>query len=169
MQFENQFTAPWYPYTDDVAPKNAKPATYVIGTGDNTLTITYGRTTDGNGHTLTIALASGADKAMSVADSEGALTITLGTDADSAADATKNTYALIAVEIKKINGYNATVAGSGAISEAAGADEFTAGQFGTACPVPGTFIRKSDTEWYTNIAPNSVYDANWRKLTVATY
>lgn len=172
MQFENQFTAPWYSYSgESLEPLNAKAASYVIGTGDNTLTTTYGHTTQGNAYKLAIELAEAASTAMSVAFAVDTLTITLGTDAtvEPTADNTKNTYAKIAVEINKIDGFTAVVAGTGVVDTAAAADDFTAGQEGTVCAVPGTFVYKSATEWYTNIAPNSIYDANWRKLTVATY
>lgn len=172
MQFENQFTAPWYSYTDDVAPLNAKAASYVFGTGDNTLTIEYGEATEGNGFTVTVAVAATASADMGVAFEDGALTITLGTDATVSpitADNTKNTYALIAAEINDIDGFTATVIGSGTLTAAASADEFEDGQFGTECAIPGTFIYKSATEWYVNIAPNDRYGDNWRKLTVATY
>jgi hypothetical protein len=172
MQFEDQFTKPWYPYTTDVAPLNAKPASYVFGSGSNTLTIEYGTCEAGNGFTVAVAVAETASADMTVAFADGALTITLGTDATESpitADDTKNTYALIAAEINDIDGFTATVVGSGVIDAAAEADEFTDGQYGTVCNIPGTFIYKSATEWYVNIAPNSKWDANWRKLTVATY
>jgi hypothetical protein len=173
MQFENQFTKPWYSYAGtSVEPLNAKPAAYVIGTGGNTLTVKYGNATQGNGYKLAIALAATASTAMSVAFAADTLTITLGTDATVSpitADNAKNTYALIAVSINAINGFVATVIGSGVISVAAVATAFTNGQFGTVCPVPGTFVWKTSTEWYVNIAPNSKYDANWLKATLTTY
>lgn len=174
MQFENQFTTPWYTHGEDVAPLNAKAASYVFGTGDNTLTIKYGKVTEGNGFTVTVAVAETASAALSAAFEDGNLTITLGTNATVnpiTADDTKNTYALIAAEINDINGFTATAAGTGVLdaTDAAAADDFTDGQLGTECAIPGTFIKKTDAEWYVNIAPNDIYGANWRKLTVATY
>lgn len=170
MQFENQFNTPWYDNDGtNIEPKNAKPATYVIGTGDNTITVTYGHTTQGNGYKLAIVVASGNTKPLAAAFATDTLTITLATNGVGAADDTKNTYALVAAKIKTVAGFDATVAGTGIISAEAAADEFTDGQEGTICHVPGTFIKKSETEWYVNIAPNSKFDANWRKLTVATY
>jgi hypothetical protein len=42
------------------------------------------------------------------------------------------------------------------------------GQFGTPCPVPYTVV-KDTTYYYTNIAPNTEQDANWRRFQLATY
>jgi len=173
MQFENQFTKPWYAYSDtNSEPLNAKAASYVVGTGDNTLTIKYGTLTEGNGFTFEAKVATAASTAMSVAFASGALVVTLGTDdtvEPITADDTLNTYALIAAEINEIDGFTATVTGTGVIAAAIVEDEFTDGQEGTVCPVTGTLIEKSATEWYVNIAPNDKYGSNWRKLTVATY
>lgn len=170
MQFENQFTKPWYAYEgESIQPINAKPASYIIGSGNNTIKVTYGHTVQGNGYKLAIVVAAGASRALSAAFANNTLTITLGTNASSEADAAKNTYALVAAAIKKVDGFDAAVTGTGTLSEAATADDFTDGAEGTECAVPGTFIKKSDTEWYVNIAPNNKYGANWRKLTVATY
>lgn len=174
MFFEDQFAKPWYPYTgNNVEPKNAKPAKYVVGSGNNTLTITYGTDVQGNGYKFKAVLAENpeADMSVDLSPTTKTLTVTLGTTDNETitADNTKNTYVKIAAEINKIPGFKAVVNGSGVISDEIEADEFDDGQLGTVCPVAGTFIKKSDTEWYVNIAPNSEHDANWRKLTVSTY
>lgn len=174
MQFENQFTKPWYAYTDtNVEPLNAKPASIVIGE-TNTITVTYGHTTQGNGFKLVIAVAEAKSTALSAAFATDTLTITLATDATVSPitpDDTKNTLALIAAKIKTVTGFDATVTGVGTtpITAAAESADFTAGQEGTVCAVPGTLVYKTATEWYVNIAPNSKYDANWRKATLTTY
>lgn len=169
MQFENQFAKPWYSYTDDVAPLNATPASYLIGEAPNTLTINYGTDIEGNGSSVVIAVAVGNSKPLSVAYTNKVLTITLATNSSGAADNAKNTYALVAAAIKTLPGFDAVATGTGAISTAAEADDFTNGHEGTVCPIHGIFIKKSDAEWYVNLAPNSKHDANWRKLSVATY
>lgn len=173
MQFEDQFTLPWYTYSESsVEPLNAKAATYIIGTSPNTITITYGNTTQGNGYKLVIAVAAAASAALSAAFLTDTLTITLGTDATVSpitADNAKNTLALIAAKVSTIAGFTGTAAGTGFIDAAAASDDFTDGQEGTVCVVPGTLVYKTASEWYVNIAPNSKYDANWRKLTATTY
>lgn len=172
MQFENQFTKPWYTYeSESVEPLNAKPASIVIGE-TNTIKVTYGHTTQGNGFKLVIAVAEEKSTALSATFAVDTLTITLATNSTESPitpDDTKNTLALIAAKIKTVTGFDATVTGTGVISAAAESADFTDGQEGTVCVVPGTLVKKSDTEWYVNIAPNSKYDANWRKLTVAEY
>lgn len=172
MQFECQFTKPWYSYIDDVAPLNATPASYVIGEAPNTLTIKYGTDVQGNGSSLVIAVAEAKSTPLAVDYTDKVLTITLATDATVSPitpDDTKNTYALIAAAINDIDGFTATAVGTGVIDTVAEADDFTDGHEGTVCVLPGTIIEKSATEWYICTAPNSKHDANWRKLTVATY
>jgi hypothetical protein len=52
--------------------------------------------------------------------------------------------------------------------EASQAWALTGGQFGTPCPIPYTFV-KDDTYYYTNIAPNTIYDSYWRRFSLTEY
>ena len=106
----------------ETTPTNAAKAGINIGTGANgTVNIRYDFVgTEGNDYEIAVVIASGANKDMSAALSNGVITVTLGTGADSNVAATKNTAKLIAAAISAIDDFTATYSGTGAdsISEA---------------------------------------------------
>jgi hypothetical protein len=155
------------------APQNAKSATAAIGTGTNgTVNIAYNTVgAGGNEFVAEVVIAEGNSKAMSAAFDDDTLTVTLGTDADGAADALKNTATLIAAKINTLGMFTATASGNGesAITSETSEDvEFSGGQLGTAAIVPYSVLHIGDY-YYVNIAPNTVYDANWRRFTLEAY
>ncbi len=157
----------------DETPVNAKKATAEIGTGeDGTITIECDSVgTEGNGYEVAVVIATGANKAMTVALANGVITVTLGTGADSNVATAKNTATLIATEISKISGFTAVASGEGtsSISQATAENvAFDGGQYGTICINPEAVVYISPY-YYTVVAPNGILDANWRRFQLGTY
>jgi hypothetical protein len=71
----------------------------------------------------------GLDVALSAAISNGAITVTLGTDGAGAADDTKNTATLVAAVVDALAGVSATASGNGSgVIPVTGAQAFTSGR-----------------------------------------
>jgi len=157
---------------DGTAPQNAKSATATIGSGTNgTVTITIDAVgTGGNSYTVEVVEGSGTDVDLDVSLTGTDIVVTLGTDGAGALDATKNTATLVAAAIDVLAGITATASGDGstALSVAEAQKSFSGGQYGTVAPVPYTMMQ-DETYYYVNIAPNSIYDANWRRFTLSEY
>jgi len=108
-----------------------KRAAATIGEGDNgvvTVTATaIGETA--NDYTLEVVVAAEADTALSASLESGAYTVTLGTDSEGDADATKNTATLIAAALDALDNIGAAASGTGAgtILEAVASQNLTGG------------------------------------------
>lgn len=159
-------------FSEDI-PKNAKPSSITIGEGDNgVVTITtdqFGE--ESNEFTLQVVEGDGISIDMHASLVNKDLVITLGTDGDSALDATKNTAELIADEVNALAGISAGFSGTGegVISAAVAKDNFGGGQYGTISPEPVIVISNfnedtSEYDYYTTLAPNGKYENNWRKF-----
>jgi len=158
----------------------ATPVNYVsgltttIGSGDNgTITIV-----DNTAEALNIkvVIAGTANASLSAAFASGTITVTLGTDAVSAADATKNTATLISAAINGINNatWIATASGTGATAISAAITEKALTAYdtaGTPCPEAGICLYNSATgTYYVCIcANNTTKNNNWRSFTLTNY
>jgi len=91
-------------------------ATVALGSGtDGTVTVTAAEPgVAGNDFTAEVVLAVGASQLMSVALIADALTVTLGTKADTTADPAKNTAALVAIAVNALPEFAAVASGTGA-------------------------------------------------------
>ncbi len=109
----------------------AQAATCAIGSGANGVVTITADTAGSAGNLLNVTgvVASGANQALAAAINGNDLTVTLGTDAGSLADATKNTATLVAAAIDGVTGVSAEASGSGATAFAAGFSQtfFTGG------------------------------------------
>lgn len=153
-------------------PQNAKVASTTIGSGDNgTITIVADAVgTEGNSYTITVVVAAGANADMTAEISGTDIKVTLGTGSNAGeVDDTKNTAELIADAISALAGVTATASGTGAtaLTTALTKKSLAGGQYGTIATVPYTWLYIGGT-YYTNIAPNSAYDANWRSVVFTT-
>lgn len=98
--------APW--------PSNvASSATLGSGTNGVVTAVVDVVGTSGNVYTLVAVLGSGANVALSAALVVNAITVTLGTDASSVADDTKNKAILVAAVITALAGVTASYSGTG--------------------------------------------------------
>lgn len=151
----------------EATPTNTNSATADIGSGDNgTVTTTvddYG--TEGNDYTIEVVEGVGLNVDMGAILTDKAIVLTLGTDGAGALDATKNTATLIATEIDGLTGVSSEASGTGAdsIGVAEAEQSFTGGTYATVAPVPYTMLFIGGW-YYTNIAPNSREDSNWRRF-----
>ena len=156
----------------EATPVNAKSASTTIGSGDNgVVTITVDNVgTEGNSYTIAAVVSEKTSADMSVDITGTDIVITLSTDAQGDADATKNTAKLIAEAIDELSGVTATYSGTGAtaITAAITKKSLAGGKYGTVAIVPYTWLYIGTT-YYVNIAPNSKYDANWRTVTFTAY
>ncbi len=158
----------------------ATPVNYIsgltttIGSGDNgTITIV-----DNTAEALSIdvVVAGTANASLSASVASGKITVTLGTDAESAADDTKNTATLIAAAINGITDATWTAIASGtgatAISAAIAEKSLTAYETaGTPCPETGICLYNSaNSTYYVCIAANNTTkNNNWRSFTLTNY
>jgi len=158
----------------------ATPVNYIsgltttIGSGDNgTITIV-----DNTAETLSIkvVVAGTANASLSASFASGVITVTLGTDASSAADATKNTATLIVAAINGIADatWTATASGTGATAISAAVTEKALSAYetdGTPCPEAGICLYNSATgTYYVCIgANNTTKNNNWRSFTLTNY
>lgn len=129
-------------HTDDWPAQIA--ATASIGSGANgVVTITsVALGVIGNAYQVQVAIAGGASAALAVALVGSILTITLGTDGASAADATKNTATLITAAINALDEFTATASGTGAtaLATASGPTSFTGGDDRDAIKIPALLM-----------------------------
>jgi len=158
----------------------ATPVNYIsgltttIGSGDNgTITIV-----DNTAEALSIkaVVAGTANTSLSASFASGVITVTLGTDAESAADATKNTVALISAAINGIADatWTATASGTGAAAISAAVTEKALIAYetaGTPCPEAGICLYNSATGTYyvCTSANNTTKNNNWRSFTLTNY
>lgn len=158
----------------------ATPVNYIsgltttIGSGDNgTITIV-----DNTAEALSIkvVVAGTANASLSAAFASDLITVTLGTNAESAADATKNTATLIVAAINGIADatWTATASGTGAtaISAAVTKKSFTSyATDGTPCPEAGICLYNSaNSTYYVCVAANNTTkNNNWRSFTLTNY
>ena len=160
--------AKWF---SEDTPVNYKTAIATIGTDDNgTVTIKHEKMTTAD--VVSVVVAESADAELSAVYSDGKLTITLGTDSLSAADDTKNIAELIATEISSIDGFTATVNGTGEtpIDTATTEDvPFTDGHFGTPCHESGIGFVYGSTYYVCVSADNTKFNNNWRTFTLNDY
>lgn len=161
-------TAKWF---SESTPTNYKESSATFGEGTNGV-ITVNAIDDiTDDKSIEVVVGSGASKPLSVAFANDTLTITLATNASSAADDTKNTAKLIAEAISKVDGFSATFSGTGAtaISLAVTKKSFTAGQLGTPCSTSGVALMSNGT-YYVCIEPNATNkNSNWRTFTLTDY
>lgn len=158
------------PFAESVPQNYVAAASTTLGSGTNgTITITHDdmTTTD----KIEVVLGSGESVAMSAAYSGGKITVTLGTNASSTADSTKNTATLITAAINGISGKKWTAVASGtgatAISAAVAAKSFTNGHRGTPCPVDGTVYNNSGTYYVCLKADNTDYNTGWKTFSLS--
>jgi len=161
-------TSKWF---SDATPKNYKDASTTIGSGtDGVVTV---KAVNDITATKNIAavVGAGANVSMSVTFASGTLTVTLGTDGVSAADATKNTAILIAEAIDALPDFSATYSGTGAtaISAAITSKAFTAGQLGTPCMIGGVALLSSGTYYVCTAPDNTTKNTNWKSFTLTSY
>ena len=148
--------------------------TTTIGSGDNgVITIV-----DNTASALSIeaVVAGTANAALSVAFASATITITLGTDAESAADATKNTATLITAAINAVEDktWTATASGTGATAISAAITKKALAAYtidGTPCAESGVCLYDSATStYYVCIeANNTTKNDNWRTFSLTDY
>ncbi|MFA6728940.1 MAG: hypothetical protein WCS17_12125 [Prevotella sp.] len=148
--------------------------TTTIGSGDNGTITIVDNTADAL--SIEVVVAGTANASLAAAFASGVITVTLGTDAESAADATKNTATLIAVAINGITDatWTATASGTGATAIAAAVTEKAFDSYetdGTPCPEAGICLYNSATgTYYVCIgANNTTKNNNWRSFTLTNY
>lgn len=163
-------TSKWF---TEATPANYAEATATIGTGEHKAITVICDDEIECATKIEIVVAETANAALAAALSSGTITITLGTDADSAAVAAKNTAKLIAAKISTISGYTATEAGTGATAYTA--DDvtteditFTNGSYATPCSDTGVCLVSSGTYYVCIEGSNSPYHTNWRSFTLTT-
>lgn len=150
---------------DEATPINyVAHASTTIGTGTNgTVTVTHNDQITSD--KIEVKVATSASAALAAAYASGKITVTLGTDASSAADATKNTATLITAAINGITGKKWTAVASGtgasAISTAVTAKDFTNGHDATPCLVPGTVLQGTNT-YYVFLG------GSWKSFSLST-
>lgn len=161
-------TKKWF---SDATPKNYKNASTTIGSGDNGVITVQAINDITTVKSIEAVVAGGASQNMSVAFSNNTLTITLGTDGSSVADATKNTAELISEAIDALPDFSATYSGTGvtAIGAAITKKSFTAGQLGTPCMISGIALESNGTYYVCVASDNTTKNANWRSFSLSTY
>lgn len=156
-------TAKWF--ADD-HPLNAAKASTTIGAGDHgVVTVTadnYG--TEGNSYTIQVVVPDKANSNLSATLTGNDIIVSLATNSSKAADDTKNTAALIATEIAKIDGVTATKSGDGstAISAAVEKKSFEGGLYATETPVPCMMV--IGTDLYIAPTPIGHIGTGWLKV-----
>jgi hypothetical protein len=117
--------------TVQLATTAGDAATAAFGSGDNgVVTVTAATAgTAGNDLTIEVVVSEENDASLAAAIDGNDILVTLGTDADGAADATKNTATLVAAAIHALTEVNAEASGTGAtaITEAVEQTSFTGG------------------------------------------
>lgn len=156
----------------EATPVNYKAnAVATIGSGENG-TITIKRNTMTTTDKVNIVVSTEANAALAVAYLNNKLTITLGTNAETAADDTKNTATLIAAKITEVEGFTATASGTGAVAISTATAEdvsFTNGAYGTPCQEVGIGFVSGVTYYVCVAADNTAYNDNWRTFTLSDY
>lgn len=148
-------------------PVNAVKASQTIGSGDNgTVTVTYGFVGDeGNVYTIEVVEGTGADVDMTAVLTGTAIVVTLGTDSESALDATKNTATLVAAAIDELANLSAEASGTGETALAAAEAEasFTGGQYATQINDAGYIIISGTC--YISDGCDKWDEAGWKSAT----
>ena len=186
------FTASYSGDGSTVIAITSQKAQAVLGDGTTPkkfVTVTYD-TPGVAGNAMKIVVEDGVQNgALAAALADGVITVTLGmtNDAQPVPDDLKNTAALIAAQVDAIAGFSAVADGDGSlVPEIADSDEIaftggttgilpmTGGQYGTECPDPDTIMRNFNNntnvwDYYTVIAPNGKYDANWRMFNLTNF
>lgn len=162
-----EITQKWF---SGSTPANAEYASVSIGEGDNgVITVTADTLgTEENAYTIEVVEGTGADTDMSATFTDGAIVVVLGTDAEEALDATKNTAVLIAAAIDALSGVSAEASGTGATAIAAAVEEtaFTGGLYATVTHEPAYMI--DDTTIYLCTEPVGKYDTDkWKTGTIS--
>ena len=156
----------------------ATPVNYIegltttIGAGaDGVITIT-----DNTAEALSVAVvvAETANADLSAAFATGVITVTLGVNAESAADATKNTATLITAAINGIadKTWTAVASGTGATPISAAVTEKALIAYhidGTPCPEAGVCLENSGTYYVCIEANNTAKNNGWRTFSLTTY
>lgn len=156
-------TVKWF--ADD-HPINAAKASATIGAGENgVVTITadnYG--TEGNDYTIQVVVPDAISADLDATLTGNDIVVSLATDVSKAADDTKNTAALIATEIAKIDGITATKSGNGStpISAAIAKKSLAGGLYATETPVPCMMI--IGTDLYIAPTPIGHIGTGWVKV-----
>lgn len=158
-------------------PDNWKPANTTIGAGaDGIVTVNVDAIdeTDANGYTIKVVEGVGLNVPMAATLVGKDVEVTLGTDGAGALNPTLNTAELISIKIGGLTGLTSYFSGTGAdpIIAAVAKKNFTDMQFGTECPDPFVVVRVDNFgtwDYYTTIAPNGRYDANWRKFNLVDF
>lgn len=154
-------------------PVNAVKASQTIGSGDNgTVTVEYDFVgTDGNDYTIEVVEGSEADVDLSAVLTDTAIVVTLGTDSESALDATKNTATLVAAAIDALTDISAEASGTGATALAAAEAEqdFAGGKLATKSATPCFWFNSAGTVVYFCEKPVSRFDeSGWKSGTLTT-
>ena len=122
---------------------------------------------------IEIIVAAAKSKPLAVALADGTITVTLGTTVDDivTADDTKNTLALIATEISKLDGFKAVASKATSIIDAATEEDiaFVDGNFGTPCVQSGVVLKGTEYYYVCTKADNTVFNDGWRRFTLASY
>lgn len=170
MDFElRPIAKKWF---SEATPINYKVAKATI-TADDDETITVLSDDIKTDVVIEIVVATAKSKPLSVGLADDTITITLGTTADDVvtADDTKNTLALIATEISKLNGFTATASkGTSVIDTATSADiEFADGNYGTPCLQAGVGLIGTEYYYVCVKSDNTVFNDGWRRFTLTSY
>lgn len=169
-----EITKNWFAET---APLNAKKASVNVGIGtepDANIILEYNKIgTEGNAYSLQFVKGVGNNIELSAALVGKVVKLTLGTDGAGVLDTSKNTVAQAVTLLNAVEGFGAVYDGIEETvitveGDASDAWALTGGQFGTPCPVPYTVVKDANY-YYTNIAPNTEHDANWRRFQLVNY
>lgn len=131
------FNKKWF---GTATPINAVASSQTIGSGlDGTVTTTANSVgTEGNSFTIEVVEGVGLNVDMTVALTDKAIVVELGTDGAGALDATKNTAILVASAIDGLTGVSSIHSGTGAtaLASAEAEQDFAGGQYATKVATP---------------------------------
>lgn len=157
------------------APTNAKSATGTLtisGVVADAQTVTIGSEiyefkTSGNAGAgkIKVDVSGGVTASAAVTALVTAITAnsTIVTAVDGTGDTVVVTAKLVGTEGNSIASTKVMTNGSWGVPTT-----LEGGQMGTPCPIPFTYV--TDTTYiYTNIAPNTIRDANWRRFQLTEY
>lgn len=155
------------------APVNYKPASAEI-TGKSSKKMTVYANDAVTDAEIEVVLADKSKADLGVNFIDGIITITLATTVAETptADDTKNTFALIAAEIKKINGFDADYGenATGVLAEPTVTNiEFTDGEYGTPCMQKGVCLADSNYYYVCLKSDNTTRNDGWRRFTLSDY
>lgn len=168
----------------------AQKASAIVGDGEtaNSYVTVTSDVAGVAGNSITIEVENGLiSGALAAGITDNVITLTLGMDAATAPDPTKNTASAIATAIDNLAGVTAVADGTGeGVPAIVDEDEIQFaggttgllplinGQDATMCADTDVLLRNwnvGTTQWdyYINIAPNGKHDSNWRIFNLTEY